>query len=387
MAYDKRQERSLRFFVRKVKRTMLVVIFLILTGICILAGMLLVCSPGKPKPILDEHGKVLADSIVEKTYISVNGVKQGMFIRSKNIANPVLLFLHGGPAMPEYTFAQKYPAGLEEYFTICYWDQRGAGLSYSPDIPLDTLNAEQIVSDTLEITDYLRNRFDQDKIYLMGHSWGSFIGIQAAARSPERYHAYIGIAQLSQQFTSEQLAYSYMVDQYRKIGDKDMVRKLKKYPLDEMDTMPDAYRSLRDDAMHRLGIGTMCNMKSVVSGIFVPVMLNREYTLGEKINIWRGKWSVSSSNMWNQMLSTDVTIQVPKLEIPAYFFHGSYDYTVSYTLAKSYFMQLRAPMKGFYTFAHSAHSPLFEEPEKMLQILRKDVLKAETTHADTNQTP
>lgn len=360
----------------------MVILALVLAGICVLVGVLLACSLGKVRPFLDEHGKPLAGGIAEKTFVSIDGVRQGMFIKSKNKANPVLLFIHGGPAMPEYTFAVNYPTGLEDYFTVCYWEQRGAGLSYSADIPANTMTAEQMISDTLAVTDYLRKRFGQDKIYLMGHSWGTIIGIQAAARAPEKYRAYIGVAQVSRQFASEQLAYTYMLEQYAKAGDKRMVQRLQAYPLAQMDTMPDAYRALRDDAMHRLGIGTTHNMRSVVSGIFVPVWLNREYTLTEKINIWRGKWSAASLDMWNQMLTTDITKTVPKLDIPVYFLHGSHDYTVSYTLAKSYFAQLHAPVKGFYTFADSAHSPLFEEPERMQQIVRKDVLAGMNTLAD-----
>ncbi|MHB1459169.1 MAG: alpha/beta fold hydrolase, partial [Armatimonadota bacterium] len=227
-------------------------------------------------------------------------------------------------------------------------------------------------------------RFKQDKIYLMGHSWGSILGIHATAHAPERYHAYIGIAQLSRQFKSEQLAYSYMLEQYTKSGDKRMMHELGKFPLTQMTTMPTAYRSVRDEAMHRLGIGTIRDMRSVVRGIFIPVMLNPEYTLPEKINIWRGKWSASSFSIWNQLLAIDITKKVPKLEIPVYFFHGIYDYTVSYKLAKDYFLKLQAPLKGFYTFNQSAHSPLFEEPEKVQQIIETDILARKNTLADKN---
>lgn len=382
MTDDKVKTLSIRSFARKAGRVLLVILSILSACILILVGVLLVGSPGKPEPFVAKNGRPLAGSIAEKIHVDINGVKQGMFIKGKNKANPVLLFLHGGPAMPEYTFAQKYPTGLEDNFTVCYWEQRGAGLSYSADIPPETLTLEQLISDTLEVTHYLRKRFGQDKIYLMAHSGGTFIGIQAAARAPELYYAYIGIAQLSRQLESEKLAYAYMLEQYKRAGDKSMVRRLEKIPLTEMDTMPSSYRALRDEAMHRLGIGTMHNMQSVVSGIFVPVMQNREYTLGEKINIWRGKWSVPSTNMWNQMLATDVTVQVQKLDIPVYFFHGIYDYTVSYPLAKDYFAKLQAPRKGFYTFEHSAHSPLFEEPAKMQRILREDVLVGVNNLAD-----
>jgi len=356
-------------------RIMLITFSILFTAIFILVSVLLAWSPGKPKPLLAENGKVIEGSISEKTYININGVEQGMFIKSKNPANPVLLFIHGGPGMPEYFLTRSYPAGLEDYFTVCYWEQRGAGLSYSSDILPATLNEEQLIFDTIEVTNYLRQRFGRDKIYLMAHSWGSYIGIQAAARAPEMYQAYIGIAQVSRPLESEKLAYKYMLEQYTIAGDKRMVQRLEQFPITEMETVPNSYRSLRDEAMHKLGIGTMHNMKSVISGVFVPSWKCPEYTLREKVNIWRGKWSDCSTNLWNQMIAADLTAKVTKLDIPVYFFHGIYDYTCSYTLAKDYFEKLQAPLKGFYTFEQSAHSPLFEEPEKMQYILQKDVLK------------
>lgn len=350
--------------------------------VIITAGILLAWSPGKPEPFLNENGMPLTGSISEKIYVDINRVEQGMFIKSKDKTRPVLLFLHGGPAMPEYTLVQKYPAGLEDDFTVCYWEQRGAGLSYSSDISSGTLTAEQLVSDTLEVTNYLRMRFGKEKIYLMGHSWGTFLGIQAVARAPEMYHAYIGIAQVSRQLESEKLAYKYMVEQYTISGNKRMLKKLKKFPIGEMDSVPLSYRSLRDETMHDLGIGTTHNMKSVISGIFLPVMQNREYTVREKINIWRGKWSGHSVNLWNQMIAADLTAEVLKIDVPVYLFHGLYDYTASYSLAKEYYKKMQAPTKGFYTFERSAHSPLFEEPEKIQRILQVDVLTGSNSLAD-----
>ena len=339
-------------------------------------------SQGEPPPFRDQAGRVLGGSISEKLHVNINGVAQGMFIRSTDNTKPVLLFLHGEPGMPEFAISQNYPAVLENYFVVCWWEQRGSGLSFSTDIPQGTLTEEQLVSDTVAVTNYLRARFGQDKIYLMAHSGGTFFGIQAAARAPELYHAYIGVAQITRQLDSEKLAYKFMIEQFTAGGNRAMVAKLEKIPLPEMNVMPASYRALRDDAMHSLGIGTTHVMTSVVSGIFVPIMLSRSYTLGEKINIWRGKWSAASTNMWNEILATDLTATVPKLDIPVYFLSGIYDYTVSYAMAKDYFTTLKAPIKGFYTFQHSAHSPLFEEPEKMGQIFQQDVLIRDISLAD-----
>lgn len=360
-------------FVRKVIRIMLVISAALLVCVFILVGVLLACSPGKPKPLLDSNAKPLAGSISEKIHVKINEVEQGMFIKGKDKTKPVLLFLHGGPGMPEYAISRRYPAVLEDDFVVCWWEQRGAGLSFRSDIPFDTMTFKQLISDTIEVTNYLRKRFGQEKIYLMAHSGGTFIGIQAVARAPELYKAYIAESQISNQLESEKLAYKYMVEQFTRLGDKKMLQKLEKYPITEINTP--SYYTMRDAPMHQLGIGTTHNMKSVISGVFWPVMLNNEYTLSEKINIWRGKFfTTRTANLWCKLVETDLTKKVQKLDIPVYFCDGIYDYTVNYTLAKDYFEKLQAPIKGFYTFEHSAHSPLFEEPEKMQHILQEDVL-------------
>jgi len=380
MTSKKIKRLSIKPFVRKVIGIMLTIPAVLLVCVFILVGALLACSPGKPEPFLDENGNPLAGSISEKVFVNINGVEQGMFIKSKDETNPVLLYLHGG--MPDYFLTQKYPTDLEDYFTVVWWEQRGSGISYSADIPPETMTLEQMISDTLEVTNYLRHRFGQEKIYLMGHSGGTFIGIQTAARAPELYYAYIGVAQMSNQLKSERLAYEYMLQQFKESGNTKMVRKLEEAPVTMTGGIPDAYLALRDGAMHSLGIGTTHDMKSVISGIFFPSLTFRGYTLLEKINMWRGKSNSGVSPFWDEMIATDMTIKVPELEIPIYFFGGIYDYTCSYTLAKDYLEKLQAPVKGFYTFELSAHSPLFEEPEKMLSILLEDVLEGANSLAD-----
>ena len=373
-------------FVRKAIYIMLIILAILLVCVIILIGMLLAWSPGKPEPFLAENGNKLEGSISEKNHVKINGMEQGMFIKSKNNNNPVLLLVHGGPGMPEYFLTEKYPTGLENYFTICYWEQRGAGLSYNADTSPTFITVEQLISDTLAVTDYLRERFGQEKVYLMGHSWGSYIGIKAVAQAPEKYNAYIGMSQISQQLESEKLAYEYMLEQYTAVGNTKMVQKLKSYSIYRSDAELHSYlfSLLRDEAMHDLGIGTMHNMKSVISGIFLPIMQCRAYTLGEKIDIWRGKvFSRNATNLVDKMYSEDLTTEVSQLDMPVYFFSGIHDYTVSYTLAADYLKKLQAPKKGFYTFEQSAHSPLFEEPEKFLRIMLEDVLNGAANLSDT----
>ena len=173
-----------------------------------------------------------------------------------------------------------------------------------------------------------------------------------------------------------------MLKQYIENGNQKMVRKLELVPVPLSGGISDSYLSLRDESMHSLGIGTTHDMKSVITGILLPAFTCREYTITEKINMWRGKTRSGVSILWNKMLVTDLAVQVPKIDIPVYFFHGVFDYTVSYVLAKDYFEKLKAPLKGFYTFKQSAHSPLFEEPERMKQIFQEDILKGKNNLAD-----
>jgi pimeloyl-ACP methyl ester carboxylesterase len=359
---------------------MLTVAAVFLFALLILAALLLACSPGTAEPFLDEHGCMLEGSISEKVFVPINGVKQGMFIKSKSASNPVLLYLHGG--MPDYFLTQRYPTGLEELFTVVWWEQRGSGLSFNASISPEMMTLEQMIADTLEMTNYLRRRFSQEKIYLMGHSGGTFIGIHAVARAPELYHAYLGVAEMSYQLKSEKLAYDYMLKQFKVMGNRKMVRKLEAAPVTMTDGTPDAYLKLRDKAMHSLGIGTTHEMHSVITGIFLPFWLCREYTMREKLNMWLGKSRSGVSIIWDKMMVTDLGKEVTELDLPVYFFEGIYDYTCSFSEANAYFEKLKAPLKGFYTFDHSAHSPLFEEPEKMLRILRDDILAGKNKLAD-----
>jgi pimeloyl-ACP methyl ester carboxylesterase len=359
---------------------MLIILSIFLVCVLILVGVLLACSQGKAKPFLDESGKPLEGSISEKIFVNINGVEQGMFIKSKDSTNPVLLYLHGG--MPDYFLTHKYPTGFEDYFTVVWWEQRGSGLSYSAEIPPETMTLEQMISDTKEVTNYLRKRFGQKKIYLMGHSGGTFIGIHVASRMPELYHAYIGVAQISNQLKSEMLAYEYMLEKYRENGKLKMVCKLEAAPVTMTEGITDAYRVLRDPAMHSLGIGTTHNMRSVITGIFLPSLLCPEYTLLEKVNMWLAKSRSGISILWDNISTTDLSSQVPELKLPVYFFEGIYDYTCSYTEAKSYYEKLKAPIKGFYTFEQSAHSPLFEEPQRVREIFKGDILQGKAILVD-----
>jgi predicted alpha/beta-fold hydrolase len=169
--------------------TLLSVTGILLTSLAVIA----INSPGKLERLKDKEENVIAGSFAEKHFIEIGGIPQGFFLRSENPENPVILFLHGGPGSPELALLYRYeiPERLEKYFTVCYWDQRGAGMSFSNSIDTATMTLEQLIEDTRQITEYLKQRFKQEKIYLTRHSWGSFLGIKTVEKHPENYFAVV----------------------------------------------------------------------------------------------------------------------------------------------------------------------------------------------------
>jgi pimeloyl-ACP methyl ester carboxylesterase len=312
--------------------------------------------------------------------VDLNGARQGMFITWSDPARPVLLYLHGG--MPDFFLDSSHPTGLEQLFTMVWWEQRGSGISYQPAASRRLVTVDQLIDDTLTLSDLLRRRFGQKRIYLMGHSGGTFIGIQAASRAPELYHAYIGVAQITNQLESEVRAYWYMLGECERRGYTRLARRLRSCPVTEEQGTPAAYLRVRDIAMHRLGIGTMRSMTSVITGIFVPSLRCRHYSVTERARLWTAKARSGASVVWDAMLATDLRQHVPEVRVPVYFLHGVHDYTCSYPLARDYLERLAAPTKGFYSFESSAHSPIFEEAARTRIIMREDVLHGTTSRAD-----
>lgn len=193
------------------------------------------------------------------------------------------------------------------------------------------------------------------------------------------------MSQIADQPRSELLSYNKMKTMYKDKGNEKMVKKLDSYKTDN----PDKSwlkrwfaASERDTAMHELGGGTMYNMKSVITGIFFPILRCRDYTRLERINIWKGESFVQKTQISYDRMEFVAKDSVPELKIPIYFLAGKHDLTCCYDIQKEYYNDIKAPLKGFYTFKNSAHSPLFEEPKEVMNVLKKDVLNGTASMSD-----
>lgn len=348
---------------RMNRMTVIVSLLIILVFICFI---ILPPSKGRIPVLTDENGNIIDGSISEKCYVQIDGCNIGMIILSKDINNPVLLVCGGGPGIPEYLLENSYPSNLCEKFTVCFWDYRGTGLSYYSELLANEMTTKRYILDTVEITKYLQNRFSKEKIYIMGHSFGTYVAINTVSQYPDYYDAYIAMSQICNQKESEYMAYDYMKEQYILQNNRKMVKKFEECPIRESDEMYSKYfsSSLRDTSMHDLGVGTCRDMDSVITGIFFPSLRCRAYTPKERVNIWRGKSDSMNFPVVNDATHFNVFDEVTSLKLPIYFFAGKYDYTCNYDLQYEYYENIDAPVKKFFAFENSAHSPIFEEPGK-----------------------
>jgi len=305
----------------------------------------------------------------------IGGVEQGMIIGSAGEEKPVILHIHGGPGMPDYALFREYGVNLNEYYTVCWWEQRGAGISNVANIPPESITLDQLIADTVEVTQYLMERFHKEKIYLMGHSWGSFLALNVVARYPELYEAYIAIGQMANQKQSELKCFEFISQCAYTSGNEDLIRNVEKFkflPLDEM-AVNIEYLIFRTDAINLLGAG-FCHSNDWVHADHDPLEYCQEYT-PDDISANREGLVPSVSLLWPTLIGPDLKKQIPKIEIPVYMIHGAFDKQVAYELTKDYFYTLEAPEKEFYTFENSAHYPHLEEKVKFLNIIHDSIIK------------
>lgn len=353
---------------RRMKKVIYVFFNIIMLLIVVAFTYYWVKSPGKLIQYTDGNGNVVENSFVSKEYIEINGTKLGMIIKSKDLSHPVLLILHGGVGMPEYPMTYVYPTGIEEQFTVVWIEQRGAGLSFDSKIKPEEITTEQSISDAIEVSKYLCKRFNTEKIYLMALSGGTYTGIRAVNEAPELYYAYIGMSQIVDDDRSKEIACDYMIDYFTQLGKMDRVKMLKNARGTEK------FSKTVHKLLFEAGLETTRTATSEFQGIFLPAMESPEYTLGEKINIWRGLILNKRSPLSKDAGSQKIEELNTKYEVPIYLLSGKYDYICTSELSKEFFEKIEAPDKAFYIFEESAHTPIFEEPDKVNEAL-KEILK------------
>jgi pimeloyl-ACP methyl ester carboxylesterase len=317
---------------------------------------------------------VSASGIDSLEKIKLGGVDQWILIRGWNRDNPVLLLMHGGPGFPCMPFAH-VAAELEKRFVVVHWDQRGAGKSYSPSIPARSMNMKQFVADMLELTDLLRVRFNQPRILLGAHSWGSMIAALAVAQAPERYSAYVAVSQAANAPESERLMYRWALDKAAEKGNEKAISELTHIG-------PPPYEQFADYDRMTGWIARFSGEehRPVSQWHFLRLALESPfYSWADLMRIPLGA-RFSFSRLWREAFyGTDLLKQAPRLDVPVFFFLGRHDHTAtaSAAMAERYFEALDAPRgKRLIWFEKSGHWPQLEEPENFREVLMDELSKS-----------
>jgi pimeloyl-ACP methyl ester carboxylesterase len=304
--------------------------------------------------------------------VVLGGVRQWILIRGTDKSNPVLLFLHGGPGSADIMFARHFDGDLVQSFVVVHWDQRGAGKSYSSRIPVETMNRDQFVSDVRELSKYLSERFGARKILLVGHSWGSEIGILAAARYPELFQAFVGVGQVVEKNEQEEISYRYALAMAEKADDQEAIAEL-------AGIGPPPYQNPKELSAERNWLehfGGVYHSNPLSFNDYLKIGLSSpDYTLRDGVRFFRGQ-EFSEMNLWEERLHTNLFREVPTIDVPVYFFVGRFDYNTPFELVERYYGQIDAPRgKHLVWFENSGHMIPYEEADHfragLLQVLQE----------------
>lgn len=289
--------------------------------------------------IKDANGEPLPNSIATLEKVNLNGSEQWITIRGQDMNNPILLNLGmGGPGGGGFATRSLFEP-LEKDFVVVSWDEPGTGKSYNA-VPFSTLNKKRFVEDAHALTLYLRERFNQEKIYVYGVSWTSILGVWLVQEYPELYYAYIGNGQMVNVIRDDVMGYELALNYSVERGDVKMVETLQRngpppYTGEDMLDKYVTYLDVLNDYMH-----------SPHYTVIVPIVpfVAPEYGLVDKINHTRGLIQ-SFEVVYPQLQDVDFTTQAAKLDVPVYIFVGRDDVNAMSSLVEEYFNILEAPHK------------------------------------------
>jgi len=340
-------------------------LFILSFALIVLILLYLEVRSGRTEPFKDSSGEVISGSIAVMEKLELGGVEQWVLIRGQSADNPVLLWLHGGPGAAQMPIARHFNGNLENDYIVVQWDQRGAGKSNPPGFDETTMTVDRYIQDTIELTFYLKERFGREKIYLLGHSWGSQIGILAAAANPVHYYAYIGMSQLVDPHHSQELAYQWLRDEIKKGTNKKDLEKLDRLGtpryLDHADYVE--FAGLID----KYG----GNMDISFGSLALVALQSPEYKF-QDYYYWLQGATRGSGPMWEESQAFNLFQSVPRIDIPVYFFSGAKDRNTPLSLVEEYLTSLEAPAgKELVVFSNSAHTPNMAEPELFYQELKR----------------
>jgi proline iminopeptidase len=330
----------------------------------------LIARPATTDAIVDADGNRLAGSVAELTTVDINGNDLALLIRGHSIENPVLLYLAGGPGGSELGAMRRHLPELEEHFTVVTFDQRGAGKSYRALDPTSTLTLESSVDDAIAVTNYLRDRFETDEIYMVGQSWGSILGVLAVQDQPDLFTAFIGVGQMvspvetDRIFYADTLAWARQTDNTGLVGDLEAIGPP---PYDDMLN----YETALSHEHEVYPYDHTANSEG--EGGFSENLFVEEYTLTDQIHAL-GAFMDTFQVLYPQIQDIDFRATATDFQIPVFFVQGAHEADGRAEPFDEWYPTITAPFKETVDFDTSGHRPLFEQPDEFVAYMVDTVL-------------
>ncbi len=322
---------------------------------------------GKTAPFRDQAGQVLAGSVAEAGFWRIGGLDQWVMIRGRKVDNPLLVILHGGPGSSETAMFRAFNAALEDAFTVVYWDQRGAGRSYSKTIPAVSMTIEGFIADLDELIDKLLARFERRKVVVLGHSWGSALGALYVSRFPAKVAAYVGVGQVADMAASEVASYDFALAKARERGHRKAVADLL-----AIGPPPHSIKAIMTQRRWLAAMGGALGPNLTFPKLIWRAMSSPEASPWDLVSMVQGS-RFSLAHLWAELMEGNIQRDVRHLEVPVFFLLGRLDMQVVASVAEAYFEVLEAPYKQLIWFENSGHMAPAEEPELFNRVMVETV--------------
>src|SRR4051812_44685344 len=314
-----------------------------------------------------DYAVATPNAIDESQYVEIGGIQQWITIRGEDRNNPVLLFLHGGPG--DATNPWGY-AGFRLWlkrFTVVQWDQCGAGRTFgkNPDAT-QSITVARMTQDGLELADLLRKRLRKDKIILVGHSWGSILGVRMVKARPDLFYAFVGTGQVADPKKSYTVAYEQLVRNAEALKDERALRELR-------EVGPPPYSDGRGYGVQRKWSNFFEGADAFISSMIGFALTAPGYTLRD-VNDWFDGQSVSAERLVPETSALDATALAGDFAVPVFVIQGAEDFTTPTSLARSFVDSIRAPAKAFVPIEGGGHFAVFMKSSAFLDQLVSRVL-------------
>lgn len=322
------------------------------------------------RAIVGDIDKIVTPDGVQDVFVaSLGGTRQVVSVRGADKLNPILLYIHGGPGSTEMPVAWSFQRPWEDFFTVVQWDQRGAGRSYPLNDPKTiepTLNLQRYRDDAIELIELLCHKYGKRKVILLGHSFGSAVGLAVAAKRPDLLHAYVGMGQMIDWRENERQGFNWTIQHARAIGDAAALTDLEPlvpYPgpgiltLDRLDT----------ERKWSIRYGELIANRETADYYFDLRHLSPDYSEADLKAHADG--SLFTIRTMLPRLDAINFSGLDRLRVPVILLEGQHDYTTPWPIAAAWMKRLHAPRKKIVFFANSAHMPMIEEPGRTLKAL------------------